>query len=138
MNFKGNQTKDRIFYKAIGKQVVLFSLLVTFINTIVFPSFFLVVKHSSLSCQISATPECASSLTEYLLEDYLEVYDSTSDTKEEDIKDLEKLFDEVDLLNYPSSHMAFHQGVYTIKKYAPDKYPLRVFCYSSPTPPPEC
>lgn len=138
MNFKGNQTKDRIFYKAIGKQFVLFSLLLTFINTVVFPSFFLVVKQSNLSCQIGAEPKCTSSLTEYLLEDYLQVYDSTSDMNEEDITDLEKLFDEIDLLNYPNSHMGFHQGVYTIKKYAPDKYPLRLFCYSSPTPPPEC
>lgn len=135
---RGNSTKLTAFYKTISKQVVLFSLLFAFINTIVFPSLILVAKQSNLKTLISAESERTSTLAEYILEGYLQVCDSTADDKEDDIKDVEKLFDEVDLLNHIHTRMVFQKGNCDVIKYIQDKYPLKFFSYNSPTPPPEC
>ena len=138
MSFRGNTTKLIAYYKVVSKQFTLFFLMIAFINTIIFPSVLLVVNHSTIQSQLSAESQGTSSLAEYILEDYLQICDSTTDAKEEDVEDLEKLYDEVDLLHYTNAVMLFHRDMSENNTYTQDKYPLRFFCYSSPTPPPEC
>jgi hypothetical protein len=125
-------------YKAIGKPVLLVFLLLNFINTILFPTVFLVARYSTSQCQLMAESENPSSLTEYLLEDCLHVYDATSGEQEKDINDLEKLFDEeIDLYSQVSSYLYLRTEINKSKKYSQDKYPLTLSCYLSSTPPPE-
>jgi hypothetical protein len=138
MKFSEKKNNIAALYIAIRKQALLFFLLIAFINTIVFPYIAFIASPSSFKNKVSAESEMCSSLAEYIMEDCLDVVDTTPDSQEEDINDIEKLFDEVDFIHQLNSSLSFRTGIHEIKKYMQDRYPLMLSCYHSPTPPPEC
>ncbi len=112
-------------------------LLVCFLNPIIFPDIHVpvAIKKWQTSHSISADN---TSPTEYLPEDYLDIEDLTPIHPGEDVEDILKTIDDLDLID--------HEGL--IINFIPlsEKNPIHnlvnllaiLTYYSSPTPPPEC
>lgn len=138
MKLRINKTRLTDLYQVMGKQVLLFFLLFNFINTMVFPTVMSVSRASVFKSQLTSALENPSSLTEFILEECLQVDDATPDEQERDISDLEKLYDEeIDLLDALETGIAFQQGYNETQHYLGLKYPLTFPCSHSSTPPPE-
>jgi hypothetical protein len=138
MKLRINKTRLTDLYQVMGKQVLLFFLLFNFINTMVFPTVMSVSRASVFKSQLTSALENPSSLTEFILEECLQVDDATPDEQERDISDLEKLYDEeIDLLDALETGIAFQQWYNETQHYLGLKYPLTFPCSHSSTPPPE-
>jgi hypothetical protein len=138
MKFSKKKYTTSTLLKVASKQVLLFFLLISFLNTTVFPSLFLTNWQTTNLEQLSTELEGCASLAEFILEDCLDIVDITSDYRKNDSNDIEELSDEINLLNHAEIVISFHTSIYEIKSYRQKKYPLMLCWYHSPTPPPEC
>jgi hypothetical protein len=138
MKFHIRKNKAADFIIATSKQVLLFFLLISFLNTSLFPSLFFAHRQCDSRELLTSEPESFFSLTEYILEDCLDIYDVTPNNRKNDISDIEELCDEVDLLNHSATNIHFWADTHKIHTYMQEKYPLLLSCFFSSSPPPEC
>ncbi len=125
------------FRTAFIKQFVPFVLLIGFLNTALFPSVFVLHKRAKSHAETLCDAQVNTSLTEYILEDCLQIYDPTLDGQEEDVDNLEKLYDEIDLLHSVVPHVYLQSDTDAIKARTCYCCLLICSCYNSSTPPPE-
>jgi hypothetical protein len=138
MKFFNSKNKTSALFIATSKQVLLFFLLISFLNTSLFPSLFLAHRQCNGIEVLTSESESCFSLTEYLLEDCLDIYDITPNSRKNDLSDIEELYDEVDLLNHSATNIHFWADAHKTNTYMQGKYPLLLSCFFSYNPPPEC
>jgi hypothetical protein len=111
-------------------------LLVCFLNTIVFPAIHVPVAIKKWQ-SLSSTSDCNTSLTEYILEDCLQIEDRAPAYPEEDVEDVLKTTDDLDLLDHMGLNISFAQLIKKNNTFRRVNQLLVHTFYSSPTPPPE-
>lgn len=130
---KTNLSNDTISFV---RRYSVYILLVSFLNTIVFPTHSIVhhyVKSASLSC---ASPSNAN-LVEYIVEDYLEITNPAADAEETDVHDMEISLEDFDCIDYTT--VAFSHGPVpeNSKYFHSEEYHLFNSYLTQTTPPPE-
>jgi hypothetical protein len=109
-------------------------LLFSFLNTIFFPA---ICYPPAYQHSVTANNEHTSSLAEYVIEDYLGLTDPNSDSQEEDVNDIIKTTEDIDLIVYYNTIItSLANSTLSVPYPELDSATVQSF-YSCSTPPPE-
>ena len=115
---------------------MVYLLLIGFLNTIVFPTHFLVNKYVKAAFW-NKVPHANTSLVEYMVEEYFEITDPTNDANETDVNDIEISLEDFDFLDYISLLITYPILEAKHLKYHSQDYQLFNSYINNSTPPPE-
>lgn len=130
-------TNHTLFCLSSVRQGIIYLLLISFLNTIIFPVNFYVIRYISPAI-LYTDSGCNTSLSEYIIEDCLHINDPTPDSGEEDVNDIAAFAQDIDVMHQMHVLSLFSELITEPKKFhMKDNNPICLFIRRS-TPPPEC